>query len=252
MNKTIGEAVDYAERLRQALPGSLEPFEIFVIPPFTALAHTCKILEGSSILTGAQNMHWEEQGAYTGEISARMLKDCGVSLVELGHSERRAYFGETDETINRKVQAALKWGLRPLICVGETKQEKELDVTQEVVAIQVKKALFGVPIDQLDQIILAYEPVWAIGNEGTAASPEYVQTVHAGIRKTIRNQYGHRATSELHILYGGSVNKQNAVAFFKQPDIDGLFIGRSAWDVESFLGIFNQLADVSKKPIRIL
>lgn len=237
MNKTILEGQDYAKTLKNYVSTKNLGVNIFVIPPYTALACVCKTLEGTPIHVGAQNMHWENQGAYTGEISPEMIKDCGADLVELGHSERRTYFGEDDFTVNRKVLSALQLGLRPLICVGESSQEKEYGVGSNYVARQVKIALHGVTLEQINQIMIAYEPIWAIGENGIPSEPSYANDLHEVIRKTITETYGPVAAKNVPILYGGSVNKNNATSFLAQTEVDGLFIGRAAWDVNGFVSI---------------
>lgn len=234
MNKTVGEAKAYAVMLRKFLEREKPDLSIFIIPPFTALRTVCDVLKESPIKVGAQNMHWEEKGSFTGEISPLMLKDCGVEIVELGHSERRVYFGETDFIVNKKVLAALKNGLNPLICIGETALEKEFKVTEEYVSQQIKIALKNVSPKQIRNVIIAYEPVWAIGEAGIPAEPSYANAVQKLIRRRVAQLYGDRISKHIPILYGGSVDIENAASFTKQPEIDGLFVGRSAWDLTSF------------------
>ncbi len=241
MNHLRSDAEGYARTIR----GLETRLEVFVVSPFTVLYRVCELLRGSRVKVGAQNMHWEERGAFTGEISPPMVKDCGAQLVELGHSERRAEFGETDFTVNKKVLSALRHGLRPLICVGETAQEKEWGVAGEYVARQVKIALHGVGQRDIAQVILAYEPVWAIGERGTPAAPTYASAIHGLMRRTISELYGTAAAACVPILYGGSVNASNAVPFVQQPDVDGLFIGRAAWDAASFIQLIKMVEQVT-------
>jgi L-erythrulose 1-phosphate isomerase len=245
MNKTLDEAQKYARRLREQVDGHQagRGINVFIVPPFTVLSAVCGLLKDSSIRVGAQNMHWEDQGAFTGEISPIMVKDCGAQLVELGHSERREFFCETDLTVNRKVVAALKHGLQPLVCVGEPAQEREYGVAQEYVLQQLKKALAGVPAEKAGEIIIAYEPVWAIGAPGVPAEPDYVEATHALIRQAVHDLYGAAVADALPILYGGSVDQSNVISYIGLPDVDGLFIGRAAWDVNSFLAIIELCRD---------
>lgn len=241
MNKTLGETQDYVRKLavgqRNFDPNG--PCQLFIVPPHISLALASRELAGTSILVGAQNMHWAAKGAYTGEISAGMIRSCGASLVELGHSERRAAFGETDETVNLKVLAALRAGLHPLICVGDTARERNFDVSVESVVRQVKIALHGVQPGQFHHALIAYEPVWAIGDAGTAADPDYVNTMHHAIREALAKMS--EEATDIPILYGGSVNAANAVELSRQPEVNGLFIGRAAWNVVEFLKIVHDV-----------
>lgn len=234
MNKTLAEAEAYAVALRKFMENRRTDLNIFIVPPFTALKRVCDVLKGAPVTVGAQNMHWEERGAATGEISPIMIKDCGATLVELGHSERRAQFGETDFTVNMKVLSALKHGLRPLVCIGETAIEKDFDVAKEYVLRQVKIALRDVPKNRIGEVLLAYEPVWAIGESGTPAEPGYANFIQGKIREVVAESYGDQVARDFSVLYGGSVNIENAASFVKQPEVDGLFIGRAAWEADSF------------------
>ncbi|HZT18410.1 MAG TPA: triose-phosphate isomerase [Dongiaceae bacterium] len=235
MNKTREEALGYARALRRSSFWRDPAVRSFVLPPFTVLGDVARALAGTGILVGAQTMHWAESGAYTGEVSAAMIRDCGAGLVELGHSERRRLFGESDEEINRKVRAAAGHGLRALVCVGESEADRRFGVARETVARQVKIALHGLDRAALDRVLIAYEPAWAIGEGGTAATPDYADRMHGEIRRAVA------AAAELPgsvpILYGGSVTLDNCLGFAAAPGIDGLFIGRAAWDAAGFLAI---------------
>lgn len=233
MNKTIPQTISYLKRLKK-LVADVTDREIFVLPPFTALSEARRVLEGSHIHFGAQDMYWEDWGAYTGEISPPMLVDVGCHYVEIGHSERRQLFGETDEHVNKKVRAALKHGLRPILCIGETAEAKETGEPRAVVGGQLRAALEGVGTAELLNITIAYEPVWAIGVGGTAATPEYANSIHGFIRQLVAERYSGELADQIPILYGGSVSPANAADLIKEPEIDGLFIGRAALDVEAF------------------
>jgi triosephosphate isomerase len=235
MNMTLGEARGYASALRDYIAQHDPGLNVFVVPPFTALDAVREALRGSTVYLGAQNMHWCEHGPYTGEISPVMLTDVGVRIVELGHSERRAGCGETDVTVNRKVLAALRHGLRPLICVGESASERDLGVAAESVARQVMVALAGVPAKAAEDVLLAYEPVWAIGESGIPAEPVYAARMHEVIRAAVSKVCGARAAACVPVLYGGSVDPGNVPAFAAEPSLDGLFIGRASWQVASFV-----------------
>lgn len=239
MNKTLAEARIFAEGLKAA-DGDRDPrIQRFVIPPFTAVREVRQMLDGSSVKVGAQNMHWADQGAWTGEVSPLMLKDCNLDVVELGHSERREHFGETDETVGLKVEAAVRHGLIPLICIGETLADRESGRADALLATEVRGALGKLTGDQKNaEILLAYEPVWAIGENGIPATSDYANARHAEIAKVAEDVLGRR----IPILYGGSVNPQNCEELIACPDIDGLFIGRSAWQVEGYLDILARCA----------
>ena len=239
MNKTLAEACAFAEGLAEA---EGDPhIQRFVIPPFTAAREVATILAERDVKVGAQNMHWADQGAWTGEISPPMLTDCGLDIVELGHSERRAHFAETDETVGLKTEAAIRHGLVPLICIGETAEEKEAGRADAVLAAQVEGALARLDEGQKGAtILLAYEPVWAIGEGGVPASAEYAEARHARIKEVSARIAGR----PLPCLYGGSVNPGNCAELITQPAIDGLFIGRSAWEVAGYLDILRRCAAV--------
>ncbi|MBB3595107.1 triosephosphate isomerase [Rhizobium sp. BK529] len=240
MNKTLAEAIRFAERLVETDQARDPRVQRFVIPPFTAVREVKQRLSGTSVKVGAQNMHWDDAGAWTGEISPIMLRDCGLDIVELGHSERREHFGETDATVGLKVAAALRHGLTPLVCIGETRAEREAGMADHVLERQVRGALEQVAdaVGQ-PQILLAYEPVWAIGVNGIPATADYADERQAAIGETARAVLGRSVP----VLYGGSVNSDNCDELIACKHIDGLFIGRSAWAVEGYLDI---LARVSR------
>ena len=239
MNKTLPEARLFAEALRAAEPERDPRIQRFVIPPFTCVREVKAILRSASVKVGAQTMHWADSGAWTGEISPPMLRDCDMDLVELGHSERREHFGETDETVGRKVEAAVRHGLIPLICVGETLAEKENGQASEVLARQTRGALAKLTGAQKSaEILFAYEPVWAIGDNGAPARPDYADPRQSEIVATAAAIVGRRPPC----LYGGSVNAGNCAEFIRMPNVDGLFIGRSAWAPEGYLDILARAA----------
>jgi triosephosphate isomerase len=231
MNKTLAEAI------AAFTPGFDKRIQPFVVPPFTAVREVKKALSSTHIKVGAQNMHWANNGAWTGEISPLMLGDCGLDLVELGHSERREHFGETDRTVGLKTAAAVKHGLIPLICVGETLTEREAGRADAVLTAQVEGALQFLEGEARGaKILFAYEPVWAIGDKGIPASSDYADRQQALIKKVA----GGLLPSVPPVLYGGSVNPGNAAELVGQPNIDGLFIGRSAWRAEGYIDILSR------------
>lgn len=239
MNKTLAEARVFAEGL-QAADAARDPrIQRFVIPPFTAVREVKAMLQDTSVKVGAQNMHWADEGAWTGEVSPVMLKDCNLDIVELGHSERREHFGETDETVGLKAEAAIRHGLIPLICIGETLAEREASRAQEVLERQVRGALARLTGAQKHAtILLAYEPVWAIGVNGIPATSDYADARQAEIIEVAQDVLGRR----IPCLYGGSVNPDNCEELISCPHVDGLFIGRSAWKVEGYLDILAKCA----------
>lgn len=246
MNKPLSEAMTWCEIVAQRLQRGLHPtIQPFVIPPFTAIHPVNQYLQQHQIpcLTGAQNMHEAENGAWTGEISAVMLAETGATLVELGHSERRSAFNETDAAINQKVHSALRHGLRPLICIGDSADEKRWQVSQETVVRQMKIALHGLSEQQVLQTLVAYEPVWAIGEHGTPATPEQAGEIHRALRHALCETFGRETGIRIPLLYGGSVNQQNAVELLLQDDINGLFIGRAAWDANGYCDIVQRVTE---------
>ena len=212
--------------------------DVVICAPYIDLYAAMEAAEGSNIKIGAENCHWAEKGAFTGEVSAEMLKAAGVPYVIIGHSERRQYFGETDETVRDRVRAALNAGLKVILCVGEVLKERELGITAEVVRLQTKVALSGVSEAELANIIIAYEPVWAIGT-GLTATPEQAQEIHAYIRSLIAEKYGNEVADNTSILYGGSCNAKNAAGLFANPDIDGGLIGGASLKADDFCAIIN-------------
>ena len=212
--------------------------EVIIAPPFTNLLASINALKGSSIKVAAQNMHFAESGAYTGEVSAAMLKSIGVETVILGHSERRAYFNESDDLLAKKVDTALAHDMRVIFCFGEELKDRKSGNENSVVESQIKKALFHLPESAWSQIVLAYEPVWAIGT-GETATPDQAQDMHAFIRKTLANAYAQSLADSVSILYGGSVKSSNAEEIFSKTDVDGGLIGGAALDAEHFTAIVN-------------
>ena len=237
MNKRRAEARAFAEALVASDLARGTGAQLFVIPPFTAVADVAGLLAETRVRVGVQNVHWAEAGPWTGEISAAMAADCGATIAEIGHSERRTFFGETDETVSMKVAAALRHGLTPLVCVGDTREEHDAGRTAEALERQVRAAVSRISRAEAERVIIAYEPVWSIGEGGTPAEPAFADAQHARIKATLAEVTGY----DLRVLYGGSVNPGNCVALAAQPHIDGLFIGRSAWAPEGFLGIVGQV-----------
>ncbi|TCQ29536.1 triose-phosphate isomerase [Rhizobium sp. PP-CC-3G-465] len=239
MNKTLSEAMAFADGLGTSDAARDPRIQRFVIPPFTAAREVKQRLSGTSVKVGAQNMHWDDAGAWTGEISAPMLADCGLDLVELGHSERREHFGETDRTVGLKTAAAVRHGLTPLICIGETLSEREAGEADAVLKRQVEGALSELTgADREKPVLLAYEPVWAIGVNGIPASADYADDRHARIAEVAKACLG----VSVPVLYGGSVNPGNCAELIAKPHIDGLFIGRSAWNVSGYLDILTRVS----------
>jgi len=235
MNKTAAEAVGLVMELKEQVR-DIDDVEIGVCPPFVCLTEVHKVLKGTHIGLGAQNMYWEPKGAYTGEISAEMLLTSGCKYVILGHSERRMYFGETNETVNKKVKAALLAGLIPIMCVGETLEQRQAGITEQIVDDHVTGGLKDLSGGEVRGMVLAYEPVWAIGT-GLTATPEQAQEVHRLIRERLADLFGAEVAEDLRIQYGGSVKPENAGDLFAQEDIDGGLIGGASLKAESFAAI---------------
>jgi triosephosphate isomerase len=238
MNNTITEAVALAKAIKDGT-ASLKKGEVVLAPPFTALQSVAQAVKGSNVALAAQNMFHEDKGAFTGEISPVMLKDIGCAYVIIGHSERRKYFHEKDTEVNLKVKKALSAGLKPIMCVGETDEEREKNVTRAVVGRQVKEGLRG--IENIDNVVIAYEPVWAIGT-GKVATSAQAQEVHAFIRAILKENYSDTAAS-IRILYGGSVTKDNIGELIAMEDIDGALVGGASLKVDGFLGIIKNIAE---------
>ena len=232
MNKTTGEAIDLVRELKAAISG-VKGVEVAVAPPFTALYAVCKELEGSSIRLAAQNLYWEEKGAFTGEVSPLMLKEVGCHYVIIGHSERRQFFGETDETVNRRIKAALAQGLKVIFCIGETLKEREEGKTFSVIERQVEDGLKNLSDKEMKNIVIAYEPVWAIGT-GKTATPGQAEEVHRFIRGKIEKLYSREVSEEIRIQYGGSVTPENIKGLMEQANIDGALVGGASLKAESF------------------
>ncbi len=236
MNNDLKESQKLIVELKNLLQNEKIKCDVIICPPFTSLSEASKLLDESKIKLGAQNMYFEESGAYTGEISASMLKSVGCEYVILGHSERRNIFGETDELINKKIKKALSAGLKPIFCVGELLEERESGSTNDVVKRQLLKGLEGISNDEMKNIIIAYEPVWAIGT-GKTATPAQAQEVHEFIRDLIEIEYSLEVANKIIIQYGGSVKPDNAKELLSQEDIDGALVGGACLKADSFLGI---------------
>lgn len=235
MHKTIAEAIDFVKKLAAAINGC---HEVFLAVPFTMLYPLKLEISGSFLTLGAQNVNDAAEGAYTGEISSKMLKDAGAQFVLIGHSERRQLFQESDLVINNKVKRAVAEGLRPVLCVGETKVEHVSGKTAEILTRQIKEGLNGISADSLAELIIAYEPVWAIG-KGESATPEIAQAAHRQCRQCLKDLFGAEMSEKIVIQYGGSVTAKNAAALLNQPDIDGLLVGNASLSLESFVAIVN-------------
>ena len=235
MHKTVAEAVALVQELRAGLGDAASKVQVAVAPPFTALHAAAQAAKGTGIEVAAQDVYWEKQGAFTGEVSAPMLAEVGCQHGIVGHSERRQLFGETDDTVRRKVVALLAAGVRPIVCVGETLQEREAGRTLEVVERQVRQGLAGVSVEDLGRITIAYEPVWAIGTGRTATSAQ-AQEVHLAIRNLLR-QIGAPVADAIRIQYGGSVKPENAAELMAQPDVDGALVGGASLKAQDFVAI---------------
>jgi len=232
MFKTGPEAVETADRLVKLLSTTMD-VDVMIAPPFTALAPVSDMLKNTRIFLGAQNLFWEEEGAYTGEISTSMLVSAGCRYVIVGHSERRQYFGETDDTVNKKIKAALKKDLIPVLCIGESEMERDSKETFSVLDRQVRKGLKGFSADQMETLVIAYEPVWAIGT-GKTATADQAQEVHLFLRAMLGKKFGDKLAKSIRILYGGSVKSDNIKELMTMPDIDGALIGGASLEPETF------------------
>lgn len=236
MNKLPNEAIDFIDRLTPLVKDTKN--EVVVCVPYTDLFYALLTAQGTNIKIGAQNMHFEEKGAYTGEVSAQMLKSIGVEYVIIGHSERRQYFNETDETVNKKVKTAFKHELKPIVCVGETLEQREAGKAEEIITNQTEKALEGLTDEQVQNTIIAYEPIWAIGTGKTATSEDANNAIKA-IRDKICQIYGQNVGKSIIIQYGGSVKSANCKELFTTSDIDGGLVGGASLDLEEFAKIIN-------------
>lgn len=236
MNNTVDEAVNLIRDIKKGEKNS--DVEVVVCVPFTALWQVKKEIEGTSIKLGAQNMHWEDRGAFTGEISPLMLKEIGIDYVIIGHSERRQYFNETDETVNKKVKAALKYDIKPIICVGETLEEREKGMEKDVVKRQVEAALEDIDKKNIEDIVIAYEPIWAIGT-GKTASNKDANDMISFIRQTVSDKYGENISQSMRIQYGGSVKPNNIKELMTESDIDGALVGGASLKADDFLKLIN-------------
>ena len=231
MNMLPNEAIDFIQELTPLVKDTKN--EVILCVPYTDLFYSLLHVQGTNIKIGAQNMHWEEKGAYTGEVSAPMLKSIGVEYVIIGHSERRQYFAETDETVNKKIKSALAHGLKPIVCVGETLEQREAEETEKIVTSQIAKAFEGIASEDLEKIIVAYEPIWAIGTGKTATKEDANNTIMQ-IRKKLAEIYGQNEAEGVIIQYGGSVKSSNAKELFEMSDIDGGLVGGSSLKAEEF------------------
>ena len=232
MNKTVAEAVALASEIKEKVAG-VENVKIIVCPVFTAVKSVADVLKGSNVKVGAQDMYWETSGAYTGEVSGEMLLEAGAEYVIIGHSERRQYFGETNETVNKKLKKALSIGLKPIVCIGETLADREAGTTEAVVGKQVKEGFVGLTAEEMKGTIIAYEPVWAIGT-GKTATAEQAEAVHAFVRNLVSQLWDKETADAVVIQYGGSMKPENVASLLAQPDIDGGLIGGAALKADSF------------------
>ncbi|MBU0709224.1 MAG: triose-phosphate isomerase [Candidatus Omnitrophica bacterium] len=246
MYKTIAEAIELANGLKRAFyKVANQNIDVVLCPAFTALSEVQETLGDSVIQLGAQDVYWEDQGAFTGELSAKMLKDAGCSFVIIGHSERRKYFAETNETVNKKIRAVLDNGLTPIVCVGETLEEREANKTFDVLEDHLKNGLKNISAENVLKLVLAYEPVWAIGT-GKTATPEQAQEAHKFIRDLLSKLYNKEVAQSLRIQYGGSVKPENITELIMQPDIDGALVGGASLKIDSFAEIVRKASEVKK------
>ena len=250
MYKTVSETVHYLQRLEENTKEiDKDQVQLFILPSYTSLAAT-EAVDTERIRIGAQNMSWADEGQFTGEISPVMLEETGADLVMIGHSERRHVFGETDREENQKVKAALSHGITPLLCIGETAEQKEDGISEEILRIQIKRGLRGVSREQLRNVWVAYEPVWSIGVGGTPATADYAEKMHKAIKKVLGELYK-EAAGQIPVLYGGSVNAENAKELIVQESIDGLFVGRAAWDADRFRILIQNALEADKKKMEM-
>ena len=242
--KTIGQAIELANGLKRGLfQVNASDIEVVICPVYTALSEVAEVVANSTIGLGAQDCYWQDEGAFTGEVSCPMIKDAGCTYVIIGHSERRQFFGETNETVNKKLKAALTHGLTPLVCVGETLAEREANRTFAVIEDHVKNGLAGITAEQAKKLVVAYEPVWAIGT-GKVATPQQAQEAHKCIRDLLEKLFDKETAGQMRIQYGGSVKPDNIEELMRQPDVDGALVGGASLKVDSF-------ADIVKKALNI-
>lgn len=246
MYKTIKEAIELSNGLKRELfKLDTAAIDVVLCPPFTALSEVAEVVDETGIFVGGQDLYWFEEGAFTGEVSGKMLKESGCSFVIIGHSERRQFFGEANEGVNNKLKAALSCGLTPIVCVGERLDEREAGKTFDVLKSHVTGALSGLLAEDALKIVIAYEPVWAIGT-GKTATPKQAQEAHKYIRDLLHKLYNQEVASEVRIQYGGSVKPDNIAELMRQPDVDGALVGGASLKVESFSEIVKKAAEVLK------
>ena len=251
MYKNISQTVEYLQELdtyTKELRRRFQNIELFILPSFTSLESAVRSVGKDAIRLGAQNMCWEDCGKYTGEISPPMLKELGITLVMAGHSERRHIFGESSREENKKVRAALEHDFTALLCVGETEEEKKYGIGEEVLRSQLKVGLYGIPSGKLSKIWIAYEPVWSIGEEGVPASPAYAEKMHRVIKNTLEELFPLQG-EDVPVFYGGSVNASHAGELIRQPSVDGLFVGRAAWEAKKFAELIEYAAENIQNPL---
>lgn len=246
MYNTIKEAIELSNGLKRELfKLDTAALDVVLCPPFTALSEVAEVIDETGIFLGAQDVYWFDEGAFTGEVSGKMLKDAGCSFVIIGHSERRQFFAETNESVNKKLKGALASALTPIVCVGEMLAEREAGKTFDVLKNHIEGALSGLLSEDVLKIVIAYEPVWAIGT-GKTATPQQAQEVHKYIRELLHKLYNQEVASEVRIQYGGSVKPDNISELMKQPDVDGALVGGASLKVESFSEIVKKAAEVLK------
>ncbi|MDD5431995.1 MAG: triose-phosphate isomerase [Candidatus Omnitrophica bacterium] len=246
MYKTINEAIELANGLKREIfkVDSLN-VDVVLCPPYTALSEVNEVIIETDIALGAQDAYWQDEGAFTGEVSCKMLKDAGCKYIIIGHSERRQFFGETNETVNKRLKAILQHGLTPIMCVGETLAEREKNLTFKVLEDHVKGGLKDVSATDALKVVIAYEPVWAIGT-GKTATPQQAQEAHKYIRDLLKKMYNENTANEIRIQYGGSVKPENTTELMSQPDVDGALVGGASLKVESFTEIVKKASEVRK------
>ena len=246
MYKTIKEAIELSNGLKRELfKLDTQAVDVVLCPPFTALSEVAEVIAETGISLGAQNLYWLEEGAFTGEVSGAMLKEAGCNFVIIGHSERRQFFGEDNESVNKKIKAALAIGLTPIVCIGEKLEEREAGKTLDIISDHLSGALSGLLAEEVLKIVIAYEPVWAIGT-GKTATAQQAQEVHKYARELLHKLYNQEVASEVRIQYGGSVKPENIVELMRQPDVDGALVGGASLKVDSFSEIVKKAAEVLK------